>query len=124
MAKWTSDTVMDGALNIVKNGAIAMHVCTTIDASPTRAEVIAASLANVAMASTDYTLAAGATAISRKFTTAAKNGVAVTATGTAVNVCLIDATNVYDVTDCTSQALTLGNTVNIPAWAHELSAPT
>lgn len=123
MGKFTNDSVMDAALNVIKTNAIAMHVCTTIDSTPTRAEVLTASLANVTMASGDFTLADGTTS-GRKFTTTAKNGVSVTASGTAVNICLIDATNVYDVTDCTSQALTSGNTVNVPAWTHEIGDPT
>jgi hypothetical protein len=124
MGKWTNDAVMDAGLNVVKTAASAvMHVCTTLDATPTRAEVLAASLANVAMATGDYTLADG-TVSGRKFTTAAKNAVAVTATGTAVNVAIVDATQALDVTDCTSQALTSGNTVNIPAWSHEIADPT
>lgn len=123
MGKWTNDSVMDAALNIIKTGATAMHVCTTLDATPTRAEVLAASLANVAMATGDFTLADGTTS-GRKFTTTAKNGVSVTASGTAVNIAVIDGTNALDVTDCTSQALTSGNTVNVPAWTHEIGDPT
>lgn len=123
MGKWTDDSVMDAALNVIKTGATAMHVCTTIDATPTRAEVLAASLANVAMATGDFTLADGGTS-GRKFTTGAKTGLSVGTSGTAVNIAIIDGTKVLDVTDCTSQALTSGNTVNVPAWTHEIGDPT
>lgn len=123
MPKFTSDAVMDAGLNVIKTGATAMHVCSTLDGTPTRAEVLAASLANVAMATGDFTLADGTTS-GRKFTTTAKNGVSVTASGTADHVAIIDGTNVLDVTTCTSQALTSGNTVNIPAWTHEIGDPT
>lgn len=116
MGKYIDDSVMDAGLNVIKSGATAMHVCTTIDSTPTRAEVLAASLANVAMASTDFTGPADGTTSGRKLTTIAKNGVAVGTSGTAVNVAIIDGTKVLAVTDCTSQALTSGNTVNIPAW--------
>lgn len=116
MGKYIDDSVMDAGLNVIKSGATAMYVCTTIDATPTRAEVLAAALANVAMASTDFTGPADGTTSGRKLTTVAKNAVSVTASGTAVNVCIIDGTKVLAVTDCTSQALTSGNTVNIPAW--------
>lgn len=116
MGKYIDDSVMDAGLNVIKSGATAMHVCTTIDSTPTRAEVLAASLANVAMTSTDFTGPADGTTSGRKLTTAAKNGVSVGTSGTAVNVAIITGSIVLAVTDCTSQALTSGNTVNVPAW--------
>jgi hypothetical protein len=116
MGKYIDDSVMDAGLNVIKSGATAMHVCTTIDSTPTRAEVLAASLANVAMTSGDFTGPADGTTSGRKLTTVVKNGVAIGTSGTAVNVCIIDGTKVLAVTDCTSQSLTSGNTVNIPAW--------
>jgi hypothetical protein len=44
--------------------------------------------------------------------------------GTATHVALCDATRLLYVTTCTSQALTSGNTVNIPAWDIEIADPT
>lgn len=123
MPKWSNDGSMDAALNFTKTAATAMHVCSTLDATPTRAEVLAASLANVAMATGDFTLADGTTS-GRKYTTTAKNGVSVTASGTADHIAVIDGTQVLDVTTCTSQALTSGNTVNVPAWTREITDPT
>lgn len=123
MTKFTDDSVMDAGLNVVKNGATEQHVCSALDSTPTRAEVLAASLASVAMTSTDFTLADGGTS-GRKFTTAAKNGLAVGTSGTAANVAIIDGTKVLDATECTNQALTAGNTVNVPAWTHEIGDAT
>jgi hypothetical protein len=122
-AKVTHDSVMDAGLNVIKTGATVMHVCTTLAATATRAQAITASLANVAVATGDFTLADGTTS-GRKFTTAAKNAVAVTGSGNAEQVVLIDGTNVLDMTTCTLQALTSGNTVNIPAWTHEIGDAT
>lgn len=98
-----------------------MLVCS---AEPTdRANALTLSLASVAMVGGDFTKAAGDVS-GRKQTVAAKSGVSVTASGTATHIALISATRLLDVTTCTSQALTSGNTVNIPAWAREIRAPS
>lgn len=125
MPKQLHDSALDAAYDVLDQ-ANAVHVITGYALDDTRATVIAASLATVAMTvNTDYTKADGAGgAGSRKVTMAAKSGVSVATTGTATHVALIDATNVLLATTCTSQALTSGNTVNIPAWTHDFSVPT
>jgi hypothetical protein len=77
------------------------------------------------VADTDYTKANGDTS-GRKVTMAAKSSVPVDATGTATHVVLarVADTTLRYVTTCTSQALTSGNTANIPAWKIELADPT
>jgi hypothetical protein len=119
------DSAMDAAYDIVDN-ANAVYVITAYSLDTTRATVITTPLATVAMTPTsDYTKADGdAGNGSRKVTMAAKNAVSVGNSGTATHVALVDATNVLLVTTCTSQALTSGNTVNIPAWKHEFGIPT
>ena len=90
------------------------------------AGVAAVTLATAAMtADTDYTKANGDTN-GRKVTIAAKSSVLVTATGTATHLALVRAadSSLRYVTTCTSQALTSGNTVNIPAWDIEIADPT
>jgi hypothetical protein len=59
-------------------------------------------------------------------TVAAKNGVSVSASGTANHLALVtvSGTVVRYVTTCTSQVLTSGNTINIPAWDIEIGAAT
>jgi hypothetical protein len=112
---------MDAGLDYVA-GATALHVCSTLDSTPTRAEVLAASLANVTVASGDFTKADGDTS-GRKVTVAAKTAISVTASGTASHIALIDGTNVRYVTTCTNQSLTSGNTVNTPAFKIEIADP-
>jgi hypothetical protein len=125
MAKMVGDSVLDAALNVLKTTANLMMVCS---AQPTtRAEAFTTyALADVAMATGDYTLADGdaGDGNGRKVTTAAKNGVLVDTSGTATHVALIDASNLLYVTTCTSQALTSGNNVNIPAWKVQIADPT
>jgi len=121
MPKLVDNTVLDGAFDIIKNNCTVMHVC---NAEPTtRAEAISMSLADVAMASGDFTNGEGAVD-GRKVTVAAKSAVPVDVTGAAIWIALISATLLLLRTTCTSQTLTQGNTVNIPAFTDTIRDPT
>lgn len=122
MAKSVHNDVLDGAWNVLNDGDIE----TVCSAEPTtRTEAITTfKLADVALTpGTDFTIADGTTS-GRKCTIAAKNAVPVDSSGTATHVAVCDATRLLYVTTCTSQALTSGNTVNIPAWSAEIADPT
>jgi hypothetical protein len=122
MGKIVHDDVLDGALNIIKNNATLMTVCSAQPA--TRAEAVSTyALADVAVSSSDFTLANG-DASGRKCTVAQKTGVTVDGSGTATHIALVDGTRLLYVTTCTSQVLTAGNTVNVPAWDIEIADPT
>lgn len=122
MPKHAPDTVLDAPLDVIA-GATAMHLCTTLDATPTRAEVLAASLADVVVDAGDFTKADGDVS-GRKVTIGAQSAVPIDATGDSNHVALIDATNVRYVTTHTQQNLTSGGTVNIAAWKVEFADPT
>lgn len=122
MAKIVHDNVLDGALDIIKNNANLMILCSQQPTTRTEA-VTTYALADVAMSSTDFTHANGDTS-GRKTTVGAKNSVTVDASGTGTHVALVDGTRLLYVTTCTSQAVTSGNTVNFPAWDIELADPT
>jgi hypothetical protein len=103
-----------------------MHACTTLDATPTYAEITAASLAVATMTpDTDFTKSDGDVS-GRKVRVAAKSGVSVTASGDANHIALVTVSGsvVRYVTTCTQQTLTSGNTVNFPAWDIEIADPT
>lgn len=122
------DTALDAAYDVVDQ-ADTVRVLTTYALDDTHATVVTNTLASTAMTvdTGDYTKAdGGAGAGSRKITMAAKSGVSVGTSGTATQVALTRTsdTSVRLVTTCTSQALTSGNTVNIPSWTHEFSVPT
>ena len=124
MPKILPDAVMDAALDYVA-AATVMHACTTLDSTPTYAEITAASLASVTVSSGDFTKADGDSS-GRKLTVSAKTGVSITTSGTATHVALVTSsgTVVRAVTTCTSQALVSGNTVNFPSWKIEIGDPT
>lgn len=125
MPKVAPDGVMDTALDYIDLADV-MHLCSTLDSTPTYAEITTASLADVAVTpNTDFTKADGDTS-GRKVTVAAKSAVTVDASGTANHVALVTVSGsvVRYVTTCTSQAVTSGNTVNFPAWDIEINDPT
>jgi hypothetical protein len=122
MAKLVHDDILNAAWDVLDQADLQ----TVCNAQPTtRTEAVTTfKLADVAMTpNTDYTKADGDTS-GRKVTVAAKSAVPVDTTGTATHVALVDATRLLYVTTCTSQALTSGNTVNIPAYDLEIADPT
>lgn len=121
MAKSVHNDVLDAALNLIKNNANLMVMCS--QEPTTRAEAVTTyALADVAVSPTDIVVADGDTS-GRKFTVAAKNGVPIDASGTATHIALVDATRLLFVTTCTSQVMTAGGTVDFPSWKDELADP-
>lgn len=122
MGKLVHDDVLDGALNIIKNNATIITVC---NAQPTtRTEAITTfKLADDTVASTDFTVANGDTS-GRKITVAQRSNVPIDTSGTATHVAICDGTRLLLVTTCTSQPLTAGGTVTIPAFDDEIADPT
>lgn len=122
MAKFCDDVFLDAFLARVDD-------CTTLticSAQPANfAGIAAVALAAVTLTAGagngDYTLANGDVS-GRKLTVAQQASISITASGTATHVVLDDGTYVY-ITTCTSQALTLGGTVTVPAYDCEIADP-
>lgn len=128
MAKAAEDAFIDGSLLILKNTATRMTVCSaqpTGSTPPTVANINTVRLAEVVMATGDFTIANGDTS-GRKVSMTAKTGLPITGAGTqnATHVVLDNGTSMLYCTTCTSQALTNGNTVNVPLWKVEIADPT
>lgn len=126
MAKSTHADVLDAALNYIKNNCTRMTVCDTLPTTYLEA-TDTYMLADIVMAGTDFTVAAGdAGGSSRKVTVGAKNNVDIDNTGDAINVALVDVSNtkLLYVTECTLLTLTAGQKVNFPAWDIEIGSPT
>lgn len=123
MAKRAPTATLDAMLDYIALST-RMTVCSAEPTTYTEGNATYA-LADVTVAPGDFTKAAGSPS-GRKVTVAAKNAVPVDATGTATHIALLqvaDSTLRY-VTTCTSQALTSGNTVNIPTWTITIPDPT
>ena len=119
--KFASNEVLDGALTIVRT---ATRMVAVNGQPATYAAADAGRLAEAALASGDYALAAGDVS-GRKVTIAAKSGLTVIAAGTADHVALLDPTTstLLYVTTCPAQALVTGGTVSLAAWSVEINAP-
>lgn len=120
MAKRVHDAVLDGAFAVLDDGTT-ITVCS--QEPTTRTEAITTyMLASDALTGADYTVADG-NASGRKCTIAQQTNVPITNSGTATHIAICDGTRLLYVTTCTSQALTAGGTVTIPAWRVEIADP-
>ncbi len=125
MAKSVSQTIIDTALNAIKNGANRLVICA---GQPTSyADVTTRRLAEVAVAAVDFTLANGDVS-GRKVSIAAKSGIAISASGSADHVVWANSTDSSTpvVATCTTQALSTGGgaTVDVPSHKYEINQPT
>jgi len=121
MAKFAADSVLDALLDKVATGTI-LTVCDTQPTTRTEA-VTTYKLADVVIDSGDFSKANGDTS-GRKVTVAQQDTIAVDSTGTATHIAICDGSNLLYVTTCTSQLLTSGNTVTVPAWDIEVADPS
>lgn len=124
MAKTVDDTVLDGAFDILDQADL-MTVCNAQPTTFTEA-TDTFKLADIAMTpNTDFTKGDGDTS-GRKVTVAAKSGVTIDSSGTALFVALTKSAGsvLLYVTTCTSQVLTASGTVDFPAWDIEVLDPT
>ena len=121
MAKFASDAVLDALLDKVATGTI-LTVCSAQPTNRTEA-VTTYKLADVVTDSGDFSKADGDTN-GRKVTVAQQANVPIDSSGTATHIAVCDGSNLLYVTTCTSQALTAGNTVTVPAWDIEVADPS
>jgi hypothetical protein len=126
MAKWCSDTYLDVFLQGIDDCTL-LTVCS---AQPTTYAEASSTykLADVVMTAGagngDYTLANG-DASGRKLTVLQQTNMDIDSSGTAnhVALCISGSSTLVYVTTCTSQALTSGGTVTVPAWDIEIADP-
>jgi hypothetical protein len=120
MAKATPDAILDAMADAIIAVVTTETVCSGEPAN--YAGIAAVALADVAMAGGDITKANGDTS-GRKFTFAQKSAVTIDSSGTATHIAIHSGTTLLYVTTCTSQVLTAGGTVTIPAWKVEIADP-
>jgi len=122
VAKAANDVFIDGGLDRIDD-CVTLTVCSSQPAN--FAAIAAAKLAAVTLTAGagggDYTKANGDTN-GRKLTIAQQASITIDASGTATHIVLDDGTDIF-VTTCTSQALTSGGTVTVPAWDIEIADP-
>jgi hypothetical protein len=125
MAKSINSIVLDQALNYLKNNGTRLCVCSAQPTTYTEA-ITTYKLAIKTISSTDFTGPAAGDTSGRKITVNQQSGITVDTSGTATHVAIADSVNsaLLLVTTCTSQALTQGNTVTVPAFKDEIADPT
>jgi hypothetical protein len=128
--KFLDDTVLDAGLNVIKNGATILALCS---AQPT---TYAEATTTYDGGASKYCLAkkTGLTSGSftgpvddtsgRKLSKTAETGITVDATGTAIYAALCSGTVLLAVTTITSQTVTLGNSCNTPIFKISFPDPT
>lgn len=125
MARWADLAVLDDGLDSLKAAVEAaggeMLVCSGASAPADRAAALAAKLATKETPTVTITGAAGS---ARTATISAAAANAITASGDATHIALIDGAKLWFVTTCTTQTLTSGGTVDIPAWTIVVNQPT
>ncbi len=124
MAKFIDDSAFDAAIAVLDN-ATTMHVTSAQPAN--HAGIAAVSLGSVAMTAGtgggDYTIGNGDTS-GRKMTVLTQTIASASASGTATHVCGTDGTTLLWVATCTSQSITSGNPISVPAFDIEIGDPT
>ena len=128
MAKSVTNAVLDAALEYVADAGDRLFVCSSEPTNYTEASstyMLAQHTMTEGIAGADYATADGDTS-GRKLTVSQQADISITNTGTALHVAIADSvgTVLLIVTTCTSQALTAGNTVTVPAFDMEIADPS
>jgi hypothetical protein len=121
MAKWQNDTVLDQALNYIKNNVTQECVCSAQPATYAEATSTYKLALKTGLTSGSFTGPADGDTNGRKITVNAQSGITVDSSGSATHIALCSGSVLLYVTTCTSQSLTAANTVTVPAWDVELA---
>ena len=124
MGKSIHSLVIKSALSYIKDNCSYMYVCSEWPSTAAMASNTEM-LASASFTSTQMTVSAAASGA--HLTMSAINSINVSTTGNAQHIALVyvgAASKVLCVITCTSQALTAGNTVNVPAWSYTINDPT
>lgn len=122
MTKYLPDGIIDLLLAEIRKQVTGISVCSTQPTTYAHATSTYKLADTNGITSTKFTLGDGDTS-GRKISLAAQNGLTVDTTGTAAHVAWWSTTGsglLVLVTTCTTQALTTGNTVNVPAHDFEI----
>ena len=119
MGRVCTDGVLDGLLDIVA-AMTAINICTAEPSSIAECDSLSLIPAHT-LTGGDFTKANGDVS-GRKVTVSQQAALSIDATGTATHIATNDGTDFY-VTTCTSQGLTSGGTVTIPAFDIEVADP-
>lgn len=116
MAKYLDDTVLDAALNDIKNNVTEIYLCSQVPANYAEASSTYALANKTGLSAGSFTGPVNGDTSGRKLNKSAETGLSVTGDGTANHVALCTATVLKHATDFTGQVLTNGNTCDVAAY--------
>jgi hypothetical protein len=122
--KWQNDLILDAALDYIRNNVTQECVC---NAQPTTYAEATGSMKlalRTGLTSGSFTGPVNGDTNGRKVTVNIQSGITVDTGGAATHIALCSGTVLLYVTTCTSQTLTGGNTVTVPAWDIEIADVT
>ena len=120
MGKFQSDTMLDAALDDISGNVVEYYVTT---AEPANYAGIAA-VALTGAASPSFQANQDGDVSGRKLEIDQELAITITASGDATHIVMASATVLYYVTTSTTQTLTNGGTVDVPAWKIEMADVT
>jgi len=128
MAKSIHNDVLDAALAHIADEGDRLFVCSAEPTNYTEASAtyaLADHILTEGIAGADYAIADG-DGSGRKLTISEQADITVDTTGDATHIAICDSVGqvVLLVTTCTSQGLTSGNTVTVPAFDDEIADPS
>ena len=127
MTEFIHDDILDLILDGIADLCDRLFVCSTYPTTYTEASVtymLAQHTITPGDGNGDLTVGNG-DASGRKVAVTAQAAISVTNSGTALHValCALGTTKILAVAECTSQALTAGNTVTVPTFDIEVADP-
>ena len=121
MAKWQNDSILDAALDYVKNNVTQECVCSQQPTTYNEAVVTYKLAIKTGLTSGSFTGPANGDSSGRKLTVNQQASINVDSSGDATHIALCSGSVLLYVTTCTQQTLTSGNTVTIPVWDIEIA---
>lgn len=123
MAKTLDDTVLDGALNILKNNTSQIAICNAQPLTYAQATVTFMLALKTGLSAADFTGPVNDTS-GRKLNVNAIAGLSVTNSGTAIYAAWCSGSVLLAVTTIASQVLTAGNSITVPSHKVNMQDPT
>lgn len=123
MAKTVDDSVLDGAIAVIKT-ATQLCLCSAQPTTYAQATATYMLVLKTGLTAGSFTGPVAGDVSGRKVTKTAETGITVTNTGAAIFAALCSGSVLLYVTTITSQVVTAGNTANTPAFKVEFTQPT
>lgn len=123
MGKLVADAVLDAALSYIANNVTQLIVCADTPTTYANATATYDLATKGSLTSGNFTGPADG-ASGRKLTVNQQATITIDHSGTATHIALCSGSVLLYVTTCTSQALTAGNTVTVPAWEIQIADPS